>query len=48
VFKDARIIESGRYDELVARGGFFAELANAQFAIPETTKNSPLPTGERP
>jgi ATP-binding cassette subfamily B protein len=31
VFKDARIVESGTYDELVARGGFFAELAQAQF-----------------
>jgi ATP-binding cassette subfamily B protein len=31
VFKDGRIIESGTYDELVARGGFFADLASAQF-----------------
>jgi ATP-binding cassette subfamily B protein len=31
VFKDGRIIENGTYDELVARGGFFAELAGAQF-----------------
>jgi ATP-binding cassette, subfamily B, beta-glucan exporter len=31
VFKDARIVESGTYEELVARGGFFAELAQAQF-----------------
>jgi len=31
VFKDGRIIESGTYDELVARGSFFAELASAQF-----------------
>src|ERR1700735_2180814 len=31
VFRDGRIIETGTYDELVKRGGFFAELVNAQF-----------------
>jgi ATP-binding cassette subfamily B protein len=31
VFSDGRIVESGTYEELVARGGFFAELAQAQF-----------------
>ncbi len=31
VFDQGRIVETGTYDELVARGGFFAELANAQF-----------------
>jgi len=31
VFNDGRIVETGAFDELVQRGGFFAELANAQF-----------------
>ena len=31
VFDQARIIESGTFDELVAKGGRFAELAAAQF-----------------
>jgi ATP-binding cassette, subfamily B, beta-glucan exporter len=31
VFGDGTIVESGTYDELVRRGGFFAELAHAQF-----------------
>jgi ATP-binding cassette, subfamily B, beta-glucan exporter len=36
VFDQGRIIESGTFDELVARGGRFAELAQAQFlAAPE-------------
>jgi len=36
VFDQARIIESGSFDELVARNGRFAELARAQFlAAPE-------------
>ena len=30
----ARIVESGTFDELVQRGGFFAELAQAQFPPP--------------
>jgi glucan exporter ATP-binding protein len=34
VFQDGRIIESGSFDELVKRGGFFAELVNAQFTLP--------------
>jgi ATP-binding cassette subfamily B protein len=38
VFRDGRIIESGTFDELAARGGFFAELVEAQFSLP-----SPLP-----
>jgi ABC-type multidrug transport system fused ATPase/permease subunit len=43
VFKDGRIIESGTFDELAARGGFFAELVEAQFSLP-----SALPTeGEK-
>jgi ABC-type multidrug transport system fused ATPase/permease subunit len=34
VFKDGRIIESGTFDELVQRGGSFAELVEAQFSLP--------------
>ncbi len=33
VFDQARIIESGSFDELVARNGRFAELARAQFLV---------------
>jgi len=40
VFQNGRIIETGTFDELVKRGGHFAELVRAQFALP-----SPL-TGE--
>jgi len=32
VFQQGRIVETGTFDELVARGGFFAELVKAQFA----------------
>lgn len=32
VFRGGRIVESGTFDELTRRGGFFAELAAAQFA----------------
>ena len=31
VFDQGRIIETGTFDELVAKGGRFAELAKAQF-----------------
>jgi len=31
VFDRSRIVESGRFDELVRLGGLFAELAKAQF-----------------
>ncbi len=31
VFNNGSIVEAGTYDELVRRGGFFAELARAQF-----------------
>ncbi len=33
VFHNGRIIETGTFDELQRRGGFFAELVHAQFAI---------------
>jgi ATP-binding cassette, subfamily B, beta-glucan exporter len=34
VFQNGRIIETGTFDELVKRGGAFAELVKAQFALP--------------
>jgi glucan exporter ATP-binding protein len=34
LFNNGRVIESGTFDELVAKGGSFAELARAQFMIP--------------
>ncbi len=33
VFQGGHIIETGTFDELVRRGGFFAELARAQFMV---------------
>jgi ATP-binding cassette subfamily B protein len=33
VFKDGRVIETGSFDELVAQGGAFAELARSQFLV---------------
>ncbi len=33
VFDDGRIIESGTFDDLVAQGGHFAQLARAQFMV---------------
>ena len=35
VFEHSRIVESGSFDELVARGGVFAALAKAQFLVSE-------------
>jgi ATP-binding cassette subfamily B protein len=32
------VIESGTFDELVAQGGRFAELARAQFMVQENAK----------
>ena len=32
VFRDGRIVETGTFDELHRRGGFFSELVHAQFA----------------
>ncbi|QIP07400.1 glucan ABC transporter ATP-binding protein/ permease [Bradyrhizobium symbiodeficiens] len=40
VFENGRVIESGTFDELVAKGGHFAELAKAQFMVHETTRSS--------
>ena len=33
VFENGRVIENGTFDELVAKGGRFAELARAQFMV---------------
>ena len=38
VFRDARIIEGGSFDELVRLGGHFAELAKTQFMVNEAAK----------
>ncbi|MGY3546349.1 glucan exporter ATP-binding protein [Bradyrhizobium sp. USDA 4472] len=35
VFENGRVIETGTFDELVAKGGHFAELAKAQFMVQE-------------
>jgi ATP-binding cassette, subfamily B, beta-glucan exporter len=40
VFDSGRIIESGTFDELVAQGGRFAELARAQFMVQENVRTS--------
>src|SRR5499425_919606 len=40
VFEQARIIESGTFDELVAKGGRFAELARAQFMVQDNLKEN--------
>ncbi len=38
VFQNGRVIESGTFDELVARGGHFADLARAQFMIQDSAR----------
>jgi glucan exporter ATP-binding protein len=40
LFEDGRVIESGTFDELVAKGGRFAELANAQFMIQPSARTA--------
>jgi ATP-binding cassette subfamily B protein len=42
VFDNGRIIESGTYDELVQRGGFFAELVTAQFGAEDVRRGVPV------
>jgi ATP-binding cassette, subfamily B, beta-glucan exporter len=38
------VIESGTFDELVAKGGRFAELAKAQFMVQESARaGTPVP-----
>jgi len=38
VFDNGHVIESGTFDELVAKGGHFAELARAQFMVQEQAR----------
>jgi ATP-binding cassette, subfamily B, beta-glucan exporter len=40
VFEAGRVIESGTFDELVAKGGHFAELARAQFMVQDEARAS--------
>jgi ATP-binding cassette subfamily B protein len=40
LFESGRVIESGTFDELVAKGGRFAELARAQFMVQETVNQT--------
>jgi ATP-binding cassette, subfamily B, beta-glucan exporter len=40
VFENGRVIENGTFDELVAKGGHFAELARAQFMVQESVRES--------
>jgi ATP-binding cassette subfamily B protein len=50
VFDQGRVIESGTFDELVAKGGRFADLAKAQFLAttpaPELTAPVEAPVAE--
>jgi len=46
VFDNGRIIEAGTYDELVQRGGFFADLVKAQFGAEDVRQS--VPAKERP
>jgi ATP-binding cassette subfamily B protein len=39
VFANARVVESGTFDELVRRGGAFAALAKAQFLTEGSEQN---------
>jgi hypothetical protein len=40
VFDSGHVIESGTFDELVAKGGRFAELARAQFMVQQNARSS--------
>ena len=42
VFDNGRIIEAGTYDELVQRGGFFADLVKAQFGAEDVRRGVPV------
>jgi ATP-binding cassette, subfamily B, beta-glucan exporter len=45
VFDGGRVIETGTFDELVAKGGHFADMARAQFMLQESAKAT-LPSRE--
>jgi len=40
VFENGRVIENGTFDELVAKGGRFAELARAQFMLQQNARTA--------
>jgi ATP-binding cassette subfamily B protein len=40
VFENGRVVENGTFDELVAKGGRFAELARAQFMVQENAREN--------
>jgi ATP-binding cassette, subfamily B, beta-glucan exporter len=42
VFENGRVVESGTFDELVAKGGRFAALARAQFMVQEVVRQNAL------
>jgi ATP-binding cassette subfamily B protein len=47
LFESGRVIESGTFDELVAKGGRFAELARAQFMLQQSAQPpTPKPTSD--
>ena len=37
VMDQGEVVETGKHDELIERGGFYADIYNAQFATPEDT-----------
>ena len=39
VFENGRVIENGTFDELVAKGGHFAQLAKAQFMVQDSFRS---------
>ena len=43
VFENGRVIESGTFDQLLALGGRFAELARAQFTLQENARQENAP-----
>ncbi|MDJ1157417.1 glucan ABC transporter ATP-binding protein/ permease [Chelatococcus sp. SYSU_G07232] len=45
VFDQGRIVETGTFAELMAKGGYFAELARAQFLAQEAGAEAALPEG---
>ncbi|MBN9600531.1 MAG: glucan ABC transporter ATP-binding protein/ permease [Afipia sp.] len=46
VFDQGRVIENGTFDELVARGGYFAELARAQFMVQDAGRTGAPATAD--